>query len=378
MPNTYFDSDLTGEQIEAALNAIHDVVTPENNGKILAIDGVKIVAKSASEWTDTPVLESLSITANGDYTPGAGVDGFNAVHVAVPGAGTIEPLSVTQNGTYNPPSGAIGYAPVTVNVAGGSIPTFTQAEWDALTTEQKKAVGFATIVKSNSGFIRGDYIYGGDWSVYLPYTGFGILCESLVDNYVSGSQTWGTGSSPAILRNPNSIIKDTTENAIYIPAKASGSFAYVDLGAKDTPFTAYFVMKGTESGSARLISSLEENNTSGSNKGILMDARPNVYVSSWANDSNTGISGTNYFVGALQFAEAGSALGYVRGGSVYSKPTTTSNRYVVLGRTNEKESETVQNPNDLYVKYFGIVAGADSQTAIHDNCENLYNLFLAN
>ena len=261
---------------------------------------------------------------------------------------------------------------------GGSIPTFTQAEWDALTTDQKKAVGFAVIVKSNSGFIRGDYIYGGDFSAYLPYSEFNVICESLVDNFVSGSQTWGSGSSPATLVNPSSIIKDITENAIYIPAKASGSFAYVDLGAKDTPFTAYVVMKGTESGSARLVSSLEENNTSGSNKGILMDARPDVYVSSWANDSGTGISGTNYFVGALQFAEAGSALGYVRGGSVYSKPTTTSNRYVALGRTNEKVSENVQNPNNLYVKYFGVVAGADSQTAIQNNCDNLYNVFLAN
>lgn len=152
MPNTSFDSELTGEQIEAVLNAIHGVVTPENNGKILAIEGVEIVAKSASEWTDTPVLEPLSVTENGDYTPEEGVDGYNAVHVAVPGAtlttksitsnGTynasqdnadgyssvtvnvpggavVQPLSVTENGTYNPPSGVDGFAPVTVNVSGG-------------------------------------------------------------------------------------------------------------------------------------------------------------------------------------------------------------------------------------------------------------------
>lgn len=119
MPNTYFDSDLSGEQIEAALNAIHGVVTLENNGKVLAIEGSKIIAKSASELTDAPVLEPLSVTANGDYTPGIGVDGFNSVHVAVPGAGNIQPLSVTQNGTYTPPSGVDGYAPVTVNVSGG-------------------------------------------------------------------------------------------------------------------------------------------------------------------------------------------------------------------------------------------------------------------
>ena len=153
MPNTYFDSDLTGEQIDAALKAIDGVVTPENNGKVLVVENGKIVAKSASAWTDAPVLEPLSVAANGDYTPGDGVDGYNAVHVAVPGAtlikksitqngtynasqddadgyssvtvvvpggATIEPLEVTQNGTYNPPSGVDGYSPVTVNVSGGS------------------------------------------------------------------------------------------------------------------------------------------------------------------------------------------------------------------------------------------------------------------
>lgn len=120
MPDiNYVAQGLDGEQIEAALEAIDGVVTQENNGKVLAIENGKIVAKSASEWTDAPVLEPLSVTANGDYTPGAGVDGFNSVHVAVPGAGNIQPLSVTENGTYDPPSGVDGYAPVTVNVSGG-------------------------------------------------------------------------------------------------------------------------------------------------------------------------------------------------------------------------------------------------------------------
>lgn len=36
--------------------------------------------------TPAPVLESLNAPANGDYTPGQGVDGFNSVHVNVPPA----------------------------------------------------------------------------------------------------------------------------------------------------------------------------------------------------------------------------------------------------------------------------------------------------
>ena len=84
MANTYYDSQLTGEEIEAALEAIDGVIEPSNNGKVLAIDNGKIVARSV-QW------------------------GSSAV---------VQPLSVTQNGTYNPPSGVDGYSPVTVNVSG--------------------------------------------------------------------------------------------------------------------------------------------------------------------------------------------------------------------------------------------------------------------
>lgn len=125
MPETYYEAqNLDGDQIEAALNAIDGVIAPKNNGKILAIEAGKIVAKSASEWTDVPVLEPVTIRQNGTTTPPTGVDGFNSVTVAVPGAGNIEPLAVTENGTYSPPSGVDGYAPVTVNVSGGSGETY--------------------------------------------------------------------------------------------------------------------------------------------------------------------------------------------------------------------------------------------------------------
>ena len=121
MPNTYYGSELTGEQIEAALTAIGGVVTQENNGKVLAIEAGKIVAKSASEWTDTPVLEPLSVTANGDYTPGAGVDGFNSVHVDVSGGGGSKIVTVVTSvtGGYN------GGAVITIVVDGVTIFTAT-------------------------------------------------------------------------------------------------------------------------------------------------------------------------------------------------------------------------------------------------------------
>jgi hypothetical protein len=86
MANTYYDSQLTAAEIEEVLEAINGILTPSNNGKVLAISNGKLEARSVQWGGGTPV---------------------------------VQPLSVTQNGTYNPPSGVDGYAPVTVNVSGG-------------------------------------------------------------------------------------------------------------------------------------------------------------------------------------------------------------------------------------------------------------------
>lgn len=62
-------------------------------------------------------LESLTATANGEYTPAEGVDGFSDVTVAVPERiPATESLSVAENGTYEPTEGIDGYNRVVVNV----------------------------------------------------------------------------------------------------------------------------------------------------------------------------------------------------------------------------------------------------------------------
>lgn len=78
----------------------------------------------------SPVLEALSVTQNGVYTPGAGVDGYSGVTVAVPNtyaaadegkvvqSGALAAQSsrtITANGTYD----TTANNQVTVNVSGG-------------------------------------------------------------------------------------------------------------------------------------------------------------------------------------------------------------------------------------------------------------------
>lgn len=130
MPNTYYDSALTGEQIEAALTAIDGVVTQENNGKVLAIENGKIVTKSVTEYTDVPELISKTITENGSYNPADdNADGYSSVIVNVQGGGgssTLITKTITRNGTYSASSdNADGYSQVVVNVSGGGdAPTY--------------------------------------------------------------------------------------------------------------------------------------------------------------------------------------------------------------------------------------------------------------
>ena len=61
------------------------------------------IGLNSSGGSKEPVLESISITANGTYTPDAGIDGYNSVSVSVPQSGdapTAEELTFTGNCQY--------------------------------------------------------------------------------------------------------------------------------------------------------------------------------------------------------------------------------------------------------------------------------------
>jgi hypothetical protein len=62
-----------------------------------------------------PVVDEITITANGTYTPEEGIDGFSQVvvdtHIPV-----VEEITITENGTYTAPVGVDGYSPVVVDI----------------------------------------------------------------------------------------------------------------------------------------------------------------------------------------------------------------------------------------------------------------------
>ena len=74
------------------------------------------------------VIESLSVTSNGTYTAGGGVDGYSPVSVSVPERIPVtESLSVSVNSTYYPGQGVDGFSQVIVDVP-QSVTGYTEKE----------------------------------------------------------------------------------------------------------------------------------------------------------------------------------------------------------------------------------------------------------
>ena len=116
MGKTYYDSTLTDAQIQHVLDAISNILTPSNNGKVLAISGGTLEARSVQWGGGYPEpTGTITLTENGLHD----VKDYAEANVQVQG-GSIEviPLSVTANNTYTAPAGK-AYSPVTVNVSGG-------------------------------------------------------------------------------------------------------------------------------------------------------------------------------------------------------------------------------------------------------------------
>lgn len=180
------------------------------------------MAGAISQIHGDPVLEALSVNANGTYTPSSGKDGFSQAVVNVPnsyssgdegkvvsggalvaqssqsitengtydttlknqvtvnvsgGGSVLVPKTITQNGTYNPASdNADGYSQVVVNVSGGS--NYLE-EWDFTQSLVGKIRGFTPTVSGAVQDSNGvtfdstsDYLMFGNYALWR-----GIIIE---------------------------------------------------------------------------------------------------------------------------------------------------------------------------------------------------------
>lgn len=386
--------------------------------------------------TSAPNLGSKTITANGTYLASSdNLDGYDEVVANVPNTyvasdegkvvsdGTLvaqTSTNISANGTYdittnnsavvNVPNSytasdegkvvsngalvaqtSVTYSSnntydttlinsVTVNVpSSGGIQVITRSDWNALTTAQKQAYGLIAIQDASTGFDRGELVYGADYiplGIYIPNsTASDILCEAYLSNFDATSTSWGFGSIPITLTTMASM----QDNSVLLDAYNGGAYGYVDLGAASTPFTAYVVAKTTAGSNYRRIISAMNSRSSG--QGMLLYGTT-VNISSWANDTSTGISSTAaYFVGVIRFASSGNAKGFVKNASSnlvsVAKTPSAAGRYVTIGRTDPNASTSNAEPTSVLVKYIAVVSGAESDAVIEANINNLIASFLS-
>lgn len=98
----------------------HVLISVDETGGFLVNDLISVSQDDTVKLIGVvpePVLQELSATANGEYVPPEGVDGFSLVNVNVPDIPpVVEELSVTENGVYVPEAGVDGFSRVSVDV----------------------------------------------------------------------------------------------------------------------------------------------------------------------------------------------------------------------------------------------------------------------
>lgn len=322
-------------------------------------------------------MDSIRAIALGKAAGGSGGGGGQSI--------TVEALNVTENGTYTAPGGK-AYSPVTVNVSGGGgeVTLLSSGEWNALTTEEKQAYGLVAIQQTNTGYGRGELVNGADYSpigIHLPFSNqSNIICSASGDIYDSTKTSWGYGTNPVTLSAAGSVLNQ--DGSVAIKTKTNGTLAYVDLGATKTAFTAYIVAKvALSNGTYTRELSCMASRSSG--QGLMLYGNP-ILVSSWANESNTQVSSSAYFVGILRYGGSytpiGAAIEYIeydRQPTFITKSPGTVGRYLTIGRTDIDPSTYNAEPSDMDVLYFGVVSVAESTDVITLNMQYLAREFLS-
>lgn len=210
---------------------------------------------------------------------------------------------------------------------------------------------------------------GKEISKYLPETYKNdIACEATLDNFDSTSLFWGDGPTPIRLSDPVNI----QDGGVLIPVKSDSVFAYVDREIVGRPFTAYIVAKILNPDRySRIVSTVYSHTT---DRGIILYGSP-INVSAWNDDTSTGVSSSDYFVGVIQYQLSGIGVGQINDNRRIWKPTDKVGQEIVIGRTDINPAGSDEEPSDIIVKYFAVVDHAESMKAIEDNIASLMERF---
>ena len=241
---------------------------------------------------------------------------------------------------------------------GGDVPLLTRAQWDALSTAQKQAYGLLAIQDANSGFYRGELVYGAAYiaSLLISSVAADVLTEAFSEYFTSGDNKWGAFD-----------ILDSVASKDGDAVRFAGAWARYSLSASNTPVTVYCVFRQdpVESGDLAVVGvpyaeANGQNPAFYSRNGTLMRS---TYGSA---DTSIGISASdNYHVLTLVCDQRTSyyyADGTLKGSMGYSRSGS------IVGLAGSVGG--VRKIQGLYL-YAAVVNGAEDSSTVITNQQNI-------
>ena len=244
---------------------------------------------------------------------------------------------------------------------GGDVPLLTRAQWDALSTAQKRAYSLIAVQDSNSGFDRGKLYYGADYvgSLLTASTPSSILAEALCENYDASIASWDNLSLVTTASKDN-------DGAVVL---GTGNCAYYDLGAANTQCTVYAVLKqiNTVSYNSTAIGFTYALSAGNSPNFFSYSNTMNLYTSLYGSDTSTGYSLSNYLMLAMRVG-ANKQISYFVN-NAYTADKTANNSGQVVAFSAAKSDLTNSIP--VNAKYLAVVSGAETDAVISANMQSI-------
>lgn len=205
-------------------------------------------------------------------------------------------------------------------------------------------------------------------NTYLPYSS-NQICEAHINNFYATSNSWGTGNNPLVLSNTLTANSD----GVGVDINANGGdpdYVYCDLGAVNTNFTAYLVVKySTYYNGGRLIDSAYSNAEAFIRENSLTQVSGGTYYHNavFGTDHTSG----DYIVIALR--NNNNTVSVFKNGVKGTDQTNgTAGQYIALGSSYPYGNTFGAN---ITVAFAGVVSEAESDSVVSANIASLMNRF---